>query len=266
MSLQSTSYTGALGTIRAHDQAAIDQFLLFAEQERQRLEADVVAAEMRCREADAQLAEVTHENRRVADELYAVWCELQAEHDRAGQLVSHRLLEVAAEAEELVSWSGSRPAGATLPPGLNRAASRPTRTWAAPPGELEAGPPIGASGGVAVEATAIQRPRQAFAFAAVEPKPAVAPADDVPHWTADVPVPPPGLEPARGPLAVADSAPPRPAPAPTPDEPGDRAFTEFWVEPDGVAMRRERFDGMLMSLAPMVALVIVLVGILAWIG
>src|SRR5690349_1243459 len=82
---------GPFGTIRAHDQAAIDHFLIFAEQERQRLEAKVIEAEMRCREAEAHLAQATHENQRVAEELYAMWLDLKAQRDHNERLVSQRL-------------------------------------------------------------------------------------------------------------------------------------------------------------------------------
>lgn len=235
---------GAIGTIRAHEQAAIDQFLLFAERERQRLEARLIEAEMRCREAEAELFDATRENQIVAEHLYATWQQLQADRDRAERRVVDRLSEVRAEAEELVHWSDRRPV------------DQAPQHYSAPVQPQRRPEPAPAASSAAESAFFGDDADEEIPWARLEDEPPAHVHEELlaRHPRRDpgrIPNPPP----ANGP-GPAD----RPQQFSAPDQ-------EFWhVEQSAAALRINQLEGTFMSLLPMLALVAILVVILAWIG
>jgi hypothetical protein len=260
---------GPIGTIRAHDQAAIDHFLIFAEQERRRLEAKVIEAEMRCREAEAQLADATMENQRVAEELYAMWLDLKAQRDHNERIVSQRLVEARAEAEELAHWTDQRPTEAIWRP---RHPEPPIgRTWANLTGDHR-------------EDEYEQRSARPAPEEQDDPAYDVAAAaffddtDDLPPWeTLDTPTPHVHEELlARHPRRQPRVAPRPPEPGVqgrrSPRPPDDAKMTasveqEFWqVDQSAASLRIDQLESTMMSLLPMFGLVIVLVLLLVWVG
>lgn len=254
---------GAIGTIRAHEQAAIDQFLLFAERERHRLEARLIEAEMRCREAEAELFDATRENQVVAEQLYATWQQLQADRDRAERRVVDRLAEVRAEAEELVHWSDRRPLPAEQPP-QHHAASPPSQ-----------GQPRGQDPGPrqpAAPAPPTSAAEEAFfggvdegdvPWARLEDPPGHVHEDLLARHPRRDAAGPAGPGPGPGPAAASGPGPAEARPQPFAAAPDQ----EFWdVEQSAAALRISQLEGTFMSLLPMLALVVILVVILAWIG
>jgi hypothetical protein len=263
MSLDGASLESALGLIRAHDQASVDQFLAFAEAERGRLEHTLAEAERRCVEAEAAYEAVATENRHVASELFGAWQELQAEREHAALTVNERLQAVRTEADERIEAfraGGQIPAEHLEETVAHMVAPVVAQGWvtgATAPGEApDAEPPLTmwsepAQGPGAQASTTAAAPLVSSRFA---PAPTIqvqqAPATPV---TAALPV-----------VATAPIAPPTEAAA---SDPEHQQFQEFWTA-DGTTNppRPSEREGLITALLPMLALVIVLVVVLAWIG